>query len=109
MDVASSCFDSLVRCSALELCVFPPMYCAVRGMTSWLPMDELLRSGDMATDQSHSTGSQMNPQRLRRPLRKRAKIGTTIGMPIGPSTPRVALRFLEEVCAHWWRLTDRRR
>ena len=29
----------------------------------------------VATDQSHSTGSQMNPQRLRRPLRKRTKIG----------------------------------
>ena len=28
-----------------------------------------------------------------------------MAMPIGPSTPRVALRFLEEVCAHWWRLT----
>ena len=35
------CFDSLVRCSALELCLFPPMDGAVRGMTSWLPMDEL--------------------------------------------------------------------
>ena len=38
---ASSCFDSLVRSSALELCLFPPMNCAIRGMTSWLPMDEL--------------------------------------------------------------------
>ena len=46
MCVASSCFDSLVRCSALELCLFPPMDCAVRGMTSWLPMDEPLRSGN---------------------------------------------------------------
>ena len=52
----------------------------------------------VATDQSHSTGSQMDPQRLRRPLRKRTKIGTTTAMPIGPSTPRVILRFLEEVC-----------
>ena len=41
MCIASSCFDSLVRCSALEICLFPPMDCAVRGMTSWLPMDEL--------------------------------------------------------------------
>ena len=41
----------------------------------------------------------MNPQKLRRPLRKRTKIETTTAMPIGPSTPRVDLRFLEEVCA----------
>ena len=34
MCVAASCFDSLVRCSALELCLFFPMDCAVRGMTS---------------------------------------------------------------------------
>ena len=46
MSVASSCFDSLVRRSALELCLFPPMNWAVRWTTSWLPMDELLRSGN---------------------------------------------------------------
>ena len=46
MCVASSCFDSLVRCSALELCLFPHMDYAVRGMTSWLLMDETLRSGN---------------------------------------------------------------
>ena len=46
MSVASICFDSLVRRSALELCLFPPMDCTVRWMTSWLPMDELLRSGN---------------------------------------------------------------
>ena len=46
MSVASSYFNSLVRCSALELCLFPPMDCAVRGMTSWLPMDAPLRSGN---------------------------------------------------------------
>ena len=46
MSVASSCFDSLVRRSALELCLFPPMDCAARGMTSWLPENELLRSGN---------------------------------------------------------------
>ena len=46
MSVASSCFDSLLRCSALELCLFPPTDCAVRWMTSWLPMDELPRSGN---------------------------------------------------------------
>ena len=40
MRVASSCFDSLVRCSVLELCLFPLMDGAVRWMTSWLPMDE---------------------------------------------------------------------
>ena len=46
MRVASSCFDSLVQCSALEFCLFHPMDGAVRWMTSWLPMDELLRSGN---------------------------------------------------------------
>ena len=46
LSVGSSCFDSLVRRSALELCLFPPMDCAVREMTSWLPMDEPLRSGN---------------------------------------------------------------
>ena len=46
MRVASSCFDSLVRCSALELCLFPHMDGAVRGMTFWFPMDEPLRSGN---------------------------------------------------------------
>ena len=46
LSVASSFFDSLVRCSTLELCLFPPMDCAVRWMTSWLPMDEPLRSGN---------------------------------------------------------------
>ena len=46
MRVASSCFDSLIRCSALELCPFPPMDGAVRWMTSWLSMDEPLRSGN---------------------------------------------------------------
>ena len=45
MRVASSCFDSLVRCNVLELCLFPPMNCEVRGMTSSFPMDEPLRSG----------------------------------------------------------------
>ena len=45
MRVASSCFDSLVRCSALELCLFHPMDGAIRGTTSWLPLDEPLRSG----------------------------------------------------------------
>ena len=42
----SSCFDLLVRCSASELCLFPAVDCAVRGMTSWLPTDEPLRSGN---------------------------------------------------------------
>ena len=46
MRVASSCFDSLVRCNALELCLFHSMDGAVRGMTSWFPMDEPLRSGN---------------------------------------------------------------
>ena len=32
--------------SALELCLCPPMDGAVRGMTSWLPTNELLRSGN---------------------------------------------------------------
>ena len=30
----------------MELCLFPPVDCAVRGMISWLPMDEPLRSGN---------------------------------------------------------------
>ena len=46
MRVASSCFDSLVLRSVLELCLFLPVHCAVRGMTSWLPMDWPLRSGN---------------------------------------------------------------
>ena len=46
MSVSPSCFDSFVRCSVLELCLIPPMDSAVRGMISWLPMDELLRSGN---------------------------------------------------------------
>ena len=46
LSVVSSCLDSLVRRSALELCLFPPMDGAVRGMTSWLPTNELLRSGN---------------------------------------------------------------
>ena len=46
MRVASSCFDSSVRCSALELCLFLPMDCAARRMTSWLSMDEPLHSGN---------------------------------------------------------------
>ena len=41
MSVASSCFDSLVRCSALELCLLHSMDGAIRGMSSWLPMDDL--------------------------------------------------------------------
>ena len=40
MRVASSCFDSLVRCSALELCLIPPMDDFL------VSMDELLRSGN---------------------------------------------------------------
>ena len=44
LSVVSCCFDSLVRRSALELCLFPPMDGAVRGMTSWLPTNELLLS-----------------------------------------------------------------
>ena len=49
LSVASSCFESLVRCSASELCFFSPLDGAVRGitsMTSWFPMDEPLRSGN---------------------------------------------------------------
>ena len=46
MSASSSCFDSMVRCSVLELCLFPPMDSAVRGMISWLLMDELRRSGN---------------------------------------------------------------
>ena len=49
MRVASSCFDSSARCSALELCLFSPLDGAVRGMTSMtsrFPMDELLRCGN---------------------------------------------------------------
>ena len=65
MRVASSCFDSLVRCSALELCLFPPMDCAVRGVTSWLPMDEPLRSGNRPKPQhwksDESTEVEENP------------------------------------------------
>ena len=46
LSVASSCFDSLVPYSVLELCLYPPLDCAVRGMTSWFSMDEPLRSGN---------------------------------------------------------------
>ena len=46
MRVVSSCFDSLVWCSALEVCLFLPLDGVVRWMTSWLPTDELLRSGN---------------------------------------------------------------
>ena len=46
LSVASSCFDSLVRRSALEFCLLPPVDCAVRGTISWLPMDKPLRSGN---------------------------------------------------------------
>ena len=59
----------------------------------------------VATDRSHSNGSQMNPQRLRRPLRVRTRIGMTTVTPSGPSTQSVDLRFLGETCAQWWRLT----
>ena len=62
----------------------------------------------VATDRSHSNGSQMNPQRLRRPLRARTRIGTTTATPIGPSTQRVDLRLLGETCAQWWRVSSRR-
>ena len=49
LSVASSCFDSLVRRSALVLSLFFPLDGAVRGMTSmtsWFPMDEPLRLGN---------------------------------------------------------------
>ena len=46
MSVSSNCFDSLVRSSVCELCPFPPMDSAVRGMISWLLMNELRRSGN---------------------------------------------------------------
>ena len=92
--------------SVASSCFFPPVDCALRGMTSRLPMYEPRRSGNRLKPQHWKSDG---PQRLRRPLRKRTKIGTTTAMPIGPSTPRVILRFLKEVCAHWWRMTDRRR
>ena len=53
--VASSCFDSLVRCSALELCLFPLGRRSERD-----DFDDFLVSMEssfaVATDQSHSTG-----------------------------------------------------
>ena len=67
MCVASSCFDSLVPCSALELCLFHPMDFAVRWMTFWLPMDVLravcrARTKTCFPDAPLRSGSRPKPQ-----------------------------------------------
>ena len=92
--------------SAASSCFCPPVDCAPRRMTSRFPMDELLGCGNRPKPQHRS---QMDPQMLRRPLRKRVNIGTTTAMTAGPPTQRITHCFLEEVRAHWRRLTDRRR
>ena len=46
MRATSSYFDMSIGCSTLEFCLFPTMVRSVRAMTSWLPMNEILRSGN---------------------------------------------------------------
>ena len=59
----------------------------------------------VATGRCRGIGSQMNPQKLRRPLQKRTETGTADSDADWTIESGVALCFLEEVCALWWRLT----
>ena len=54
MYAASSCVDSLVRRSALGFYLYPPMACAVRWMTTWLPMDELRAVGETSAGKNQN-------------------------------------------------------
>ena len=75
-------------------------------MTSWFPMDELLRSGNRPKPQHWKSDESTEVE------------GTSAGEDQDWNDDSDAdwtidsegrSRFLEEVCAHWWRLTARRR
>ena len=90
----------------LEFCHFPPMDCAVRGMTSWLPMDEHRRSCNRPMlrhwKSDESTAFEETSAEEDRDWNGDIDADWTI-------ESVAALRFLEGVCALWWRLIDRRR
>ena len=98
MSVASSCFGSLVRRSALELCLFPPMDCAVRRIISWLPMGEPLRTGNRPKPQH---GKSDESTEVEVPSAEEDEEWNDDSDAIGLDH---RLRG-----SHWWRLTDRRR
>ena len=76
-------------------------------MTSLLPMDEPLRSGNRHKLQHWKSDESTEVEETSAEEDQDWNDDSDADWTIDPR--RVALRFLEEVCAHWWRLTDRRR
>ena len=75
-------------------------------MTSWFPVDELFRSGNRPKPQhwksDEFTGVEETSAGEDQDWNDDSDADWTI------YSEGRSIRFLEEACAHWWRLTDRR-